>query len=90
MKKVFEYSHLGGLEILKVRYPHIEQEIDEIIDSIKITGRTKISKEKHKIKAFKQIDFLKERILVEVQFGKWGAPQRHSYPFPHRNMLSLL
>jgi len=72
MKKVFEYSHLGGLEILKVRYPHIEQEIDEIIDSIKITGRTKISKEKHKIKAFKQIDFLKERILVEVQFGKYA------------------
>ena len=48
MKKVFEYSHLGGLEILKVRYPHIEQEIDEIIDSVKITGRTKISKEKTK------------------------------------------
>jgi len=34
MNKVFEYSHLGGLEILKVRYPHIEQEIDEIIDSV--------------------------------------------------------
>ena len=113
VKKVFEYSHLGGLEILKVRYPHIEQEIDEIIDSVKITGRTKISKEKtkrgkllyspkdmnkafkeefykrgyeelkdfydidsydakHKIKAFKQIDFLKERVLVEVQFGKYA------------------
>ncbi|MCW7070627.1 MAG: hypothetical protein OCU17_08590 [Methanophagales archaeon] len=71
IKKVFEYSHLGDLGILKVRYPHIEQEIDEIIDSIKITGRTKISKEKNKIKAFKQIDFLKERILVEVQFGKY-------------------
>ncbi|MFQ6056301.1 MAG: BglII/BstYI family type II restriction endonuclease [Methanosarcinales archaeon] len=113
MKKVFEYSHLGGLEILKVRYPHIEREIDEIIESIKITGKTKISKEKtkmgkllysprdmnkafkeefyklgykelkdfydidaydrkHKIKAFKQIDFLKERVLVEVQFGKYA------------------
>ena len=46
MKKVFEYSHLGGLEILKVRYPHIEQEIDKIINSIKIAGKTKISKGK--------------------------------------------
>jgi len=27
---------------------------------------------KHKIKAFKQIDFLKEKVLVEVQFGKYA------------------
>ncbi len=113
MKKVFEYSHLGGLEILKVRYPHIEQEIDKIINSIKIAGKTKISKEKsrtgkllyspkdmnrafkeafyehgyselkdfydieaydlkHRIKAFKQMDFVKEKVLVEVQFGKYA------------------
>lgn len=113
MKKVFEYSHLGGLEILKVRYPQIEKEIDDIVSSIKIATRSKISKEKtmkgrklyspiemnrafksefyrrdykelkdfydldtydkkHKIKAFKQIDFLKERVLVEVQFGKYA------------------
>jgi len=113
MKKVFEYSHLGGLEILKVRYPHIEEEIDEIIKSIKITSRTKESREKTKkgkmlyspidmnktfknefrnrgykelkdfysisayngkysINVFKQIDFLKERVLVEVQFGKYA------------------
>ena len=48
MKKVFEYFHLGGLEILKVRYPHIQREIDEIIESIKITSRTKVSREKTK------------------------------------------
>ncbi|MEW6097013.1 MAG: BglII/BstYI family type II restriction endonuclease [bacterium] len=113
MKKVFEYSHLGGLEILKVRYPHIEKEIDEIIKSIKITSRTKVSREKtkkgkllyspidmnrtfktefrrrgykelkdfysifaydgkHNINAFKQIDFMKQRVLVEVQFGKYA------------------
>lgn len=113
MKKVFEYSHLGGLEILKVRYPHIEKEIDEIIKSIKITSRTKVSREKtkkgkllyspidinrafktgfrkrgyeelkdfysisaydkkHDINVFKQIDFMKERVLVEVQFGKYA------------------
>ena len=113
MKKVFEYSHLGGLEILRVRYSHIEQEIDEIIKSINIKTKTKINKEKtmmgrllyspkemnkafkekfyergyhelkdfydidthdkkNKIRAFKQIDFLKERVLVEVQFGKYA------------------
>ena len=27
---------------------------------------------KQKIKAFKQIDFLRERVLVEVQFGKYA------------------
>ena len=113
MLKVYEYSHLGGLEILKVRYPHIEKEIDEVIRDVLITGKTKISKEKtkegkrlyspkemnlkfkeefekrgfrelkdyyqidaydkkHKIKAFKQIDFVKEKVLVEVQFGKYA------------------
>jgi len=113
MKKVFEYSHLGGLEILRVRYPRIEKEIDEIIQSVKILTRTKVSKEKtmrgkllyspvdmnrafksefrkrkykelkdfyrisaydskREINAFKQIDFAKGRVLVEVQFGKYA------------------
>lgn len=113
MKKVFEYSHLGGLEILKVRYPKIEKEIDNIIKSVSITAKTKKSKEKtmkgrmlyspkdmneafkkefdklgykelkdsynidtydkqSKIKTFKQIDFMKEKVLVEVQFGKYA------------------
>jgi hypothetical protein len=35
MKVVYEYSHLGGAEILKVRYPEIEREIYEVIDKIK-------------------------------------------------------
>lgn len=113
MRKVFEYSHLGGSEILKVRYPHIDREIDRVIESVRVGERTKISKEKtkigtllysprdmnkafkkefqklgykelkdfydievydrkHKIRAFKQVDFLKERVLVEVQFGKYA------------------
>ena len=29
MKIVYEYSHLGGSEILQVRYPDIDQEIEE-------------------------------------------------------------
>ncbi len=113
MKKVFEYSHLGGLEILKLRYPKIDQMIDEIIYSVDITKPTKISKEKNKIgkklfspslmnklfkhefkkrgfvelrdkykiltfdgvqtiNSYKQIDFVKEKVLVEVQFGKYA------------------
>ncbi len=27
---------------------------------------------KHRIKAFKQMDFVKEKVLVEVQFGKYA------------------
>ena len=45
MKIIYEYSHLGGAEILKVRYPAIEKEINQIISSI-TAQRLKISKEK--------------------------------------------
>jgi hypothetical protein len=113
MKVVYEYSHLGGAEILKVRYPVIDQEIYEVIARVK-AGRIKESKEKtkqgkllfspidlnHKFKnafrefgyvelkdkysitipnsnivipgAFKQIDFTKEKVNIEVQFGKYA------------------
>lgn len=116
MKKVFEYSHLGGRQILQVDYPEIASEIDEVIGAVELPERTKVSKEKGskegklfysptemnakfgeafkargfeelidrytieianyptKIKgAFKQIDFCKERVLVEVQLGKYFA-----------------
>ncbi len=113
MKVVYEYSHLGGSEILRVRYPEIEAEIHEIIRRVH-AKRTKISKEKRMVgrrlidpkalnqdfsrefrtrgykelrdtyditipnydlviqKSYKQIDFVKERVLVEVQFGKYA------------------
>jgi hypothetical protein len=114
MKKVYEYSHLGGAEILRVRYPRIEKEIDEVISTISGLKKSKVSKEKTMkgallydpkdlnkrfkeafrakeyaelrdtytitipnskvaIKgAFKQIDFVKDKVLVEVQFGKYA------------------
>lgn len=113
MKVVYEYSHLGGAEILKVHYPEIDQEIYNVIRRVK-AQRLKTSKEKtkmgkelyapidmnkqfgqlfreigyHELKdtytihvpnsdvsisgAYKQIDFVKEKILVEVQFGKYA------------------
>jgi hypothetical protein len=113
MKTVYEYSHLGGSEILLVRYAEIEREIYDVIRVIK-GERTKISKEKTKMGralyspvdmnrqfdkafqtrgyrelrdtyaielpnsdisipgAFKQIDFVKSKVLVEVQFGKYA------------------
>lgn len=113
MKIVYGYSHLGGKQILQVDYPKIFKEIIQIIGSIKMVEKTKVSKEKtmkgrllfspielnnqfrkefnkygfHELKdrydiqipnyktiiknAFKQIDFAKERVLVEVQFGKY-------------------
>ena len=113
MKVVYEYSHLGGAEILQVRYPDCEREIYEVIAGV-AAERTKISKEKtmpgkrlysptdmnRKFReaftargyaelrdtytitipnsevaipyAYKQIDFVKGKVLVEVQFGKYA------------------
>jgi hypothetical protein len=113
MKVVYEYSHLGGSEILKVNYSQYNNEIYEVIHQIK-ARRTKISKEKTKKGkalyspinmnsqfkrifkakgyqelrdtytitipnstaaipgAFKQVDFVKKKLLVEVQFGKYA------------------
>ncbi|MCL5074558.1 MAG: BstYI [Chloroflexi bacterium] len=113
MKIVYEYSHLGGAEILQVRYPECEREICKIIAGV-AAKRTKVSKEKtmrgrelfspkemnqqfreaftakgytelrdtYTITipnsdatipgAFKQIDFVKGKVLVEVQFGKYA------------------
>jgi hypothetical protein len=113
MKVVYEYSHLGGSEILKVHYPNHEKEVYEIIVQI-TANRTKISNEKtmkgrklyspkdmnkqfrklfeqngyrelrdtytitmpnSKVQisnAYKQIDFVKDKVLVEVQFGKYA------------------
>jgi hypothetical protein len=113
MKVVYEYSHLGGSEILQVRYPKFKQQIYDVIKQVK-SSKTKISKEKTMIGralysptdmnqqfkeafnkkgfnelrdnytitipnsdvqikgAFKQIDFVKEKVLVEVQFGKYA------------------
>jgi hypothetical protein len=113
MKVVYEYSHLGGSEILIVRYPEINQQIYEVIGSIKAL-KLKASKEKTKVGkmlyspvnmnsqfttafnqrgfnevrnyytieipnsdvsipgAYKQVDFVKEKVLVEVQFGKYA------------------
>lgn len=114
MKKVYEYSHLGGAEILQVRYPTINAEIDRVITGMTGLKKLKVSKEKtmtgellyspkdinrrfeeafhrlnfHEIRdtytitlpdyrisipgAFKQIDFVKNRVLVEAQFGKYA------------------
>jgi hypothetical protein len=113
MKVYYEYSHLGGSEILQVRYPEINHEIYQVIASIN-TGKNKVSKEKTKhgmllyspvelndlfkvqfrqlgyqeIRdnytitipdteisipgAYKQIDFSKEKVNIEVQFGKYA------------------
>jgi hypothetical protein len=113
MKIVYEYSHLGGAEILQVHYPEYLREIYTVIDKVK-AKRTKISKEKTMVGkdlysptdmnkqfktafqaagykelrdrcivqlpgtdiqiqgVFKQIDFVKEKVLVEVQFGKYA------------------
>ncbi len=47
MKIVYEYSHLGGGEILQVRFPHILEEIIWVIRSVGAV-RSKQSLEKNK------------------------------------------
>jgi len=113
MKVVYEYSRLGGAEILQVRYPQCEREIYEVIAEVR-AKRTKRSREKamrgrmlyaprdmndqfrrafhergyaelrdrYTISipdspvairgAYKQIDFVKGKVLAEVQFGKYA------------------
>ena len=114
MKIVYEYSHLGGKQILQVDYPEIFQDVHDSIRSISDIKKNKVSKEKtskgkmlysprelnkafatqfnsrgfHEIRdkynitipnhdkiisnSYKQIDFVKNRVLVEVQFGKYA------------------
>jgi hypothetical protein len=113
MRVVYEYSHLGGAEILKVRYPQYEREIYEVIAEV-AAKRSKQSLEKNKAGrmlyapiemnrqfsqafaargyhelrdtytitlphsdiaipgAFKQVDYVKDQVLIEVQFGKYA------------------
>ena len=113
MRVVYEYSHLGGAEILQVRYPGCERDIYEVIRLVE-ARRSKISKEKTMLGrelyspsdmnkqfresfaargyselrdtytitlpnsevqipgGFKQIDCVKGKVLVEVQFGKYA------------------
>jgi len=113
MKVVYEYSHLGGSEILTVRYPEINQQIYDVIKNV-TAEKTKQSREKTKLGrllyspiqmnrefnrefsrlgfselrdkytiqipnseyaisgAYKQIDFVKDKVLVEAQFGKYA------------------
>lgn len=114
MRIVYEYSHLGGKQILQVDYPNILRDIHAVIRDVSSVGKTKVSKEKtmrgrrlyspkvlnakfrdafherdfHELRdrydivipnhpkiihgAFKQIDFVHDRVLVEVQFGKYA------------------
>ncbi len=114
MDIIYSYSHLGGEEILLVRHPELNEEINNIIETIANPGRNKISKEKtspgrilyapiqmnglfktafnergwHELKdtfdieiphyphiikgAYKQCDFYKNPVLIEVQFGKYA------------------
>ncbi len=111
MRKVSEYSHLGGVEILKERFNALNDEIDKVIAAV-TPQKTKVSKEKTKRGkllynprtlnadfekefrgfgwvelrdrfsiptrtdtiegAYKQVDFVKDKILCEVQLGKYA------------------
>jgi hypothetical protein len=111
---VYEYSHLGGSEILATRFPGQLKDIYEVVAGLTNVPRSKISREKTKPGralyspiwmndefkkrfrakgftelrdyytitipnsdvqiegAYKQVDFVRDKILVEVQFGKYA------------------
>jgi hypothetical protein len=48
MRIVYEFSHLGGSEILAANFPQHNQDIIEAINSIRDPGKTKVSREKTK------------------------------------------
>jgi len=115
MKQAYVHSHLGGEEILLVKYPDIDAEINAAIEDIATAGRAKTSREKtkrgrqlyspteinglfdrafaqrgwqagvrdyydielpryaHVIEgAYKELDYYKPPVFVEVQFGKYA------------------
>ena len=113
MRIVYDYSHLGGKEIMQVRYKDQLGTIYDVISQVK-AKRTKISREKtmrgrqlyspkdmnsqfqdlFKVRGYsevkqgykvytpdgmeeiatgyKQVDFALDKVLVEVQFGKYA------------------
>jgi len=114
MRIVHEYSHFGGTEVLRLRYPEYEQEIYEIIAHVQ-PRRSKVSRgqtmpgrslsdwrdvngqfrnafrsrgygklcDTYTITmpnsdaeirgVYEQIDYMKSKVLVEVQFGTYAA-----------------
>ena len=111
MKISKTYSHLGGSEILQLRFPNVNNAINDVIKSVP-AYKTKVSKEQTKrgkmlysprdlnnayqanfsghgfreiklnfdikidntttISSYKQIDYNKDKVNVEVQFGKYA------------------
>lgn len=134
MRVVYEYSHLGGAEILQVKYPDIDAAIGEVIEAVGSSFRSKVSLEERQrgkllyaptamnaafkvefqkrgfqriFRSFKieapqeegklldssrEIDFAKDRVLVEVQFGKYAfmfydmAKLEHFYREDHADL----
>ena len=48
MKIIYEYSHLGGKQILQVDHPNILKEVHNVIDGITDIKKNKVSNEKNK------------------------------------------
>ena len=114
MRVVYEYSHLGGSEIMQVTYPDHLREMYSVITKVH-ASRSKLSQERTKqgrmlyapkkmngefreaflaagyselrdtytialpdypvriSGAYKRVDFVEDRVLVEVQFGKYAS-----------------
>lgn len=67
MKIVETYSHLNGLEFLLVHEKEMWKEIENVINSIDAKKCGEIA-----IFSYNQTDFVKNRVAIEVQFGKYS------------------
>jgi Restriction endonuclease BglII len=70
------YSHLNGLEFLLVHKRKLWAEIQQVIKEIDADScKTKVSIEasgEMPIFSYNQTDFVKDRVAIEVQFGKYA------------------
>ena len=67
MKIVERYSHLNGLEFLLVHKLGLWEEIQSV-DQKKEIERAGCSP----IYSYNQTDFIKDRVAIEIQFGKYA------------------
>lgn len=68
------FSFNGGAEAVQRKYPHLLSDIENAISMVNAEDhRIKASREKTmRAVAFRDMDFVKERLGVEVQFGKYA------------------
>lgn len=93
MRKIYEYSHFGGTEVLEANHPETAAEIDAIIADVRADAAMALSQYSQSLRQVFyqegyrelcsmpprvateteeraiQVDFAKDRVLLQVRFG---------------------